>query len=104
MTARVGWRAVATLAAALAFAAGTAADAHAQANFSLTLHLSGTTTGRIAISGGSGGLCDYTGAPPNQCVFQIPSGAAIRLSANAPAGQQPGLFSGGTGPAAGCGF
>jgi N-acetylneuraminic acid mutarotase len=75
--------------------------AAAQTSFPLTIHMSGTTNGRVGVVPG-GGLCDVTGGGTNTCTYFIASGSAVRLSGNSP--QTPGLFSGGTGPAASCGF
>jgi len=95
---------LATILAAAALTLAVARGAAAQSTFPLTLHLSGTTSGRVSVMGSGGGaLCDYTGGV-TPCVVQITSGASVRVAANAPAGQQPGLFSSGTGPAAACGF
>ena len=66
----------------------------------LTLTVGGNTSGTVAVIGAGGGLCMTPAS--TICTFQIPTGSTIRIVANAPAGQQPGRLSSGTGAAAGC--
>ena len=91
---------LAVLAAAFGLLLCLPARAAAQGTFTLTIHMSGTSSGRVGTVPG-GNLCDVVGGSTNTCAYQIASGAAVHLSAN---GNPPGLFSGGTGPAATCGF
>jgi N-acetylneuraminic acid mutarotase len=92
----------AALAAVLVVNLCLASGAAAQA-LPLTIHLSGSSNGRVGVIP-TGTLCDMTGGSTSTCVVQIPAGEPVRVVANAPQGQIPGLFSGGTGPAAACGF
>ena len=76
-----------------------AAPAAAQ-TFTLTVNVGGAADGTVAIIGPGGGRCSTPAV--NQCTFEVPSGAAIRIAANTPVGMWPGRLSGGSGAAAGC--
>ena len=66
----------------------------------LTVNVGGNTSGTVAVLGAGRGLCSTPAS--TQCTFQIPTGTAITIAANAPSGQTPGRLSSGSGPAAGC--
>src|SRR5213595_3120433 len=66
----------------------------------LTVTVGGNTSGTAAVIGPGGGLCTTPGS--TTCTFQIPSGTAITIAANAPSGQTPGRLASGTGAAASC--
>src|SRR4051794_13689639 len=68
----------------------------------LTVHVGGGSAGTVAVIGRDGGTCSTPAA--TQCVFNVGTGETVSLAANVPAGEAPGLMSGGTGPAASCGF
>ena len=65
----------------------------------LTITHTGPNTGATGITP-LGLVCNPRN--PGTCVFPIPSGEALTLSANSPAPSTPGIFSGGTGSAVGC--
>jgi hypothetical protein len=65
----------------------------------LTVNIDGPGVGTVAVIGPGGGFCS---TPVAACTFQVPTGAAIRIAANAPFGQAPGRLSFGSGPAAAC--
>src|SRR5688500_6425190 len=77
-----------------------AADAHTTVN--LTLHVVDNRTGTVGVIP-SARLCSKT-TDPVDCTIALSPGSVIRIVANAPGGGGvPGVFSTGTGGAAGCG-
>jgi hypothetical protein len=65
----------------------------------LTIHVGGNTPGAVmTVSGGFGSCSTALG----MCTIDVNAGATVRLAATAAGSAQPGRFSGGTGPAAGC--
>jgi len=65
----------------------------------LTVHVTGNTPGGVTmVSGGLGTCLSAAGT----CTFDVDTGATVRIVATGQGSSQPGRFSGGTGPAAGC--
>ena len=69
-------------------------------SLSLTITHIGPNTGATGITDFD--TCNPMTANPATCVFSIPSGTSLTLSANSPSPSTPGVFSGGSGSAAAC--
>src|SRR5262245_30343718 len=86
--------------AGLALAIGLLTLPAAAQTSTLTLTVGGNPSGTVAVFGAGRGQCATPAA--TQCTYQIPTGTAVTIAANAPSGQTPGRLSNGSGPAAAC--
>lgn len=82
-----------------------AAGAPAADAAQLTINITGSATGNVAVAGiPPPSLCEHTNtSSTTTCTFQITAGADIIVSSSVPSGSSPGVITGGTGEfASGC--